>query len=368
MIEKRGWHMERILVLDSTLREGEQAPNVRFSVQQAMEIAHGLDAFGVDFIEVSPIVSERSMQVTKGIMQMGAKANPILHGRATKADIDSLLSFSPEWVALYLSTSDVHLEHKLHMSRDAAKGRAVEAIEYAKAHGLKLRFTCEDASRSNAAYLVEMVKIAHEAGADRISITDTVGAMTPSSMFSLVQLVHDAVPNAQLDVHCHNDLGLALANALAGVEAGATCIHACINGAGERAGVPKLAEVALALQVLYGQRSELKIETLPALSKMFSDFTGLHNDAFSPVVGENVFRHKGGTHLGAVLRSGGKAYEAFSPESVGRKRRLVIGEYSGKNVLHYLSNELHLGLSEQQIARAVARLKEKEGDIFEFEL
>ena len=196
MIEKRGWHMERILVLDSTLREGEQAPNVRFSVQQAMEIAHGLDAFGVDFIEVSPIVSERSMQVTKGIMQMGAKANPILHGRATKADIDSLLSFSPEWVALYLSTSDVHLEHKLHMSRDAAKGRAVEAIEYAKAHGLKLRFTCEDASRSNAAYLVEMVKIAHEAGADRISITDTVGAMTPSSMFSLVQLVHDAVPNA----------------------------------------------------------------------------------------------------------------------------------------------------------------------------
>lgn len=360
--------MRQILILDSTLREGEQAPRVRFSVQQALEIARGLDSFGVDFIEVSPIVSERSMQVARGVMQMGTRANPILHGRATKADIDLLLKFDPQWIAIYLSTSDVHLEHKLHMSRPVAQQRAVEAIEYAKSHGLKLRFTCEDASRTDAAYLVEMVKTAHSAGAERISITDTVGAMTPSSMFSLVQSAHEAAPSAQLDVHCHNDLGLALANALAGVEAGATCIHSCINGAGERAGIPKLAEVALALQVLYQQRKELKIEMLPSLSSLFSDFTGLPSDAFSPVVGENVFRHKGGTHLGAVLRSQGKAYEAFSPESVGRKRRLVIGEYSGKNVLNYLSNELHLGLSEEQIARTVARLKEKEGDIFEFEL
>ncbi|VVB58167.1 putative homocitrate synthase AksA [Candidatus Anstonella stagnisolia] len=360
--------MHPVLILDSTLREGEQAPNVRFSHEQAVKIASELDSFGVDFIEVSPIVSERSMQITKSIIEMGLKSNPILHGRATKGDIDKLLSFSPNWVALYLSTSDVHLEHKLHMSREIAKQRAVETIEYAKSHGLKLRFTCEDASRTDAAYLAEMVKVATDAGADRISITDTVGALTPSLMFSLVQGVHTAVPKANLDVHCHNDLGLALANSLAGVEAGATCIHTCINGAGERAGIPKLAEVALALQVLYEQRGELKIEKLPELSKMFSSFTGLHSDVFSPVVGENVFRHKGGTHLGAVLRSEGKAYEAFSPESVGRKRRLVIGEYSGKNVLRYLSGELHLGLTEEQIERTISRLKEKEGDIFEFEL
>lgn len=341
---------------------------MRFTREQALKLARSLDSFGIDFIELSPIVSERSIQTTNDILSLGLRSNLILHGRATKQDIDTLLKFNSKWVALYLSTSDVHLEHKLHMSREDAKARASETIAYAKSHGLKLRFTCEDASRTDAKYLIDMARTAHEAGADRISITDTVGIMTPSSMFSLVKSVREAVPGISLDVHCHNDLGLALANSLAGVEAGATCIHTCINGAGERAGIPKLAEAALALQVLYGQRQDLKIDSLPSLSHMFSSFTGLPSDPFSPVVGENVFRHKGGTHLGAVLRSDGKAYEAFTPESVGRRRQLVVGEYSGKNVLRYLSSELKLGLDDAQVEKAIARLKEKHGDIFEFEL
>ena len=359
--------MQRVLLLDSTLREGEQAPKVRFSREQTLAIAKELDAFGVDFIEVSPIVSERSRQAAKDIVAANLHANIVIHGRAPIADIDSLLSFNPKWIAIYLSTSDVHLEHKLHMSREDALSRAAETINYAKSHGLKVRFTCEDASRTETGYLIQMAKTVHEAGADRISITDTVGVMTPSAMYSLVHKVKSAIPHAEIDVHCHNDLGLALANALASVEAGATCIHATINGAGERAGIPKLAEVAMALQVLYAQRQDLQISQLPKLSKMFSDFTHLPNDPFSPVVGENVFRHKGGTHLGAVLRSDGKAYEAFSPESVGRKRKFVVGEYSGRNILRYLSSTLKLGLTEAQMEKAMARLKEKEGDIFEFE-
>jgi len=359
--------MQRILLLDSTLREGEQAPKVRFSREQSLQTAGELDSFGVDFIEVSPTVSERSRQAAKDILAAGLKANVILHGRATKEDIDLLHSFSPKWIAIYLSTSDVHLEHKLHMTKQDALSRAAETIRYAKSLGLKVRFTCEDASRTDADYLIRMARAAHDAGADRISITDTVGVMTPSSMYSLVHKVKSAIPSAELDVHCHNDLGLALANSLASVEAGATCIHTCINGAGERAGIPKIAEVAMALQVLYKQREDLQISTLPRLSKMFSDFTRLHCDPFSPVVGENVFRHKGGTHLGAVLRSDGKAYEAFTPESVGRARRFVVGEYSGKNVLRYLSTNLGLNLTDAQVAKAMARLKEKEGDMFEFE-
>jgi isopropylmalate/homocitrate/citramalate synthase len=359
--------MQKVLLLDSTLREGEQAPKVRFTQEQSLQIAKELDSFGVDFIEVSPIVSERSRGAAKAILAANLKANVILHGRATKEDIDLLLTFQPKWIAIYLSTSDVHLEHKLHMTKQDALARASETIQYAKSHGIKVRFTCEDASRTNTDYLIQMARVAYDAGADRISITDTVGAMTPSAMFSLVHKVKSAIPSAELDVHCHNDLGLALANALAAVEAGATCIHASINGAGERAGIPKLAEVAMALQVLYSQRQDLKISQLPKLSRLFSDFTHLHCDPFSPVVGENVFRHKGGTHLGAVLRSEGKAYEAFTPESVGRTRRFVVGEYSGRNVLRYLSSTLKLGLTEAQMAKAMARLKEKEGDIFEFE-
>jgi isopropylmalate/homocitrate/citramalate synthase len=359
---------DRIMILDSTLREGQQAPNVRFDRSQIVKIATELDAFGADFIELSPIVSESLMESSRELLGAGLKSNLIFHGRAMQADIDALMKLDPEWIAIFYSTSDIHLEHKLHTTRELALEKAVEAISYAKSHGLKLRFTCEDSSRTDLDYLIRMAKAVSEAGADRISITDTVGIMTPSSMYSLVSSVRKALPNAELDVHCHNDLGLALANSLAGAEAGASCIHACINGAGERAGIPKLAEVAMALQVLYKERQDLDIRRLKEMSRIFCEFTGMQMDPFSPVIGENVFRHKGGTHLGAVLKSEGKAYEAFSPESVGQTRRFVVGEYSGRNVLRYLSTELKLGLTDAQIEKAMARLKEKKGDVFEFEV
>ncbi|MFH1095285.1 MAG: 2-isopropylmalate synthase [Candidatus Micrarchaeota archaeon] len=360
--------MDRVLILDSTLREGAQAPKVRFSPEQALKIANGLDQLGVDFIEYSPIVSEKSGAVAKDLLGAGYKSNIILHGRATPSDIDLLLKFDPRWIAIYLSTSSVHLEHKLHMNKEEALAQTRKTIEYAKSRGVRMRFTCEDASRTGPEELLQFARTAAEAGADRISITDTVGVMTPPGMFKLVRHVREALPSVGLDLHCHNDLGLALANSLAGIEAGADCIHTSINGAGERAGIPKLAEVVMALQVLYQQRPEMKSDELPKLSRLFSQITSLPSDPFSPVVGENVFRHKGGTHLGAVLKTDGKAYEAFSPQSIGLKRRLVVGEYSGKNVVKYLSESLGLGLSEGQIQKALARLKEKEGDMFEFEV
>ncbi len=360
--------MDRILILDSTLREGAQAPNVRFSPEQELQIASGLDRLGVDFIEYSPIVSEKSGRVAQELLAAGLRSEVILHGRATIPDIDLLLKHDPKWIAIYLSTSSVHLEHKLHMNREEALVQTQRMVEYAKRHGVKMRFTCEDASRTDADELLQFARVAAEAGADRISITDTVGVMTPSSMHALVRHVRSALPSVGLDLHCHNDLGLALANSLAGIEAGADCIHASINGAGERAGIPRMAEVVMALQVLYRQRPELKATELPHLSRLFSKISSLPSDPFSPVVGENVFRHKGGTHLGAVLRTDGKAYEAFSPQSLGIKRRVVVGEYSGKNVVRYLSDRLGLKLSDGQVAKALARLKEKEGDMFEFEV
>ena len=360
--------MQNVLVLDSTLREGMQAPQVRFTHEQVLKIASHLNTLGVDFIEYSPIVSERSGSVAKDLLMAGYKSNVILHGRAMQSDIDLLLKFDPQWIAIYLSTSHVHLEHKLHMNKEQALEQTRKMIEYAKSHGVKMRFTCEDASRTSIDELLQFANTAVDAGADRISITDTVGIMTPSSMFTLVGKVRQAFPKVGLDLHCHNDLGLALANCLAGAEAGADCIHTSINGAGERAGIPKLAEVVMALQVLYSQRAEMRSDELPKLSHLFSQITGLPSDPFSPIVGENVFRHKGGTHLGAVLKTDGKAYEAFSPQALGIKRRVVVGEYSGKNVVRYLSDSLGLHLSDEQIAKALVRLKEKEGDMFEFEV
>jgi len=356
--------MAGTLILDTTLREGEQAPLVHFSEAQALQLARRIDEAGVDFIEVSPIVGTRQSGVASSLLSEKLRATIVLHARAMKGDIDALLAFDPTFIAIYLSTSDIHLASKLRIGREEAQSRAVEAVEYAKSHGLKVRFTCEDASRTDREYLLSTVRAVSAAGADRISITDTVGMMTPVAMYSLVKEVR-AATTAGIDLHCHNDLGLALANALAGVEAGADCIHASVNGAGERAGIPKIAEVAMALQVLYGQRKDISVEKLASLSEMFSKLSGLPTDPFSPVVGENVFRHKGGTHLAAVLREG-RAYEAFSPESIGRKRRIVVGGYSGRNVLRYLSDSLGMKMTEAQVEKSLARLKEKERDLFDF--
>ncbi|MCL6088824.1 MAG: 2-isopropylmalate synthase, partial [Candidatus Marsarchaeota archaeon] len=295
--------MAETLILDTTLREGEQAPLVHFSEEQALQLARQIDASGVDFIEISPIVGQKQRSIAQSLLKEGTKATVVLHGRAKKEDIESLISLDASFIAMYLSTSDTHLSHKLHLSREEALSRAVEMVEFAKSHGLKLRFTCEDASRTERSYLLDMVKAVSKAGADRISITDTVGIMTPALMFSLVKEVR-ASTSAGIDLHCHNDLGLALANCLAGIEAGADCIHASINGAGERAGIPKIAEVAMALQVLYSQRRDIKMDALVRLSEKFSSLSGLATDPFAPIVGENVFRHKGGTHLAAVLREG----------------------------------------------------------------
>jgi len=358
--------MQETLILDTTLREGEQAPLVHFSVNQAVELAGQIDHSGVDFIEVSPIVGEKQRQAAKEILAQELRATVVLHCRARKEDVESLLPMDPKFIAMFLSTSDLHLSSKLHISRESALSRAVEMVEFAKSHGLKLRFTCEDATRTDRAYLLEMVRAVSSAGADRISITDTVGMMMPALMFSLVKEVR-AATGAGIDLHCHNDLGMALANSLAGIEAGADCIHASVNGAGERAGIPKIAEVAMALQVLYGQRKDIDIGALAALSEKFSRISGLPTDPFAPVVGKNVFTHKGGTHLAAVLRHG-SSYEAYSPESVGKRRRLVVGGYSGRNVLHYLSETLGMKMTDAQVEKALLRLKEKERDLFDFAL
>jgi len=355
-----------VLLLDSTLREGEQAPDVRFTNSQRLNIAQALDEFGVNFIEVSPIVSNDQRTFMRELAGMGLRANVVGHLRASIEDIDVARQCDAQWVALFLSTSDTHLENKLRMDREQALGLVSKTISYAKEHGLKVRFTCEDAGRTGAEYLYEVCRAAESAGVDRISVPDTVGTMTPKRMGELVRNLKSrtAVP---LDLHCHNDMGMALANALAGLEAGASCVHTTINGVGERCGIVSLAEITMALRVLHGVELNVRTENLTRLSQMLSAFTGIATDEFKPVVGENAFRHKGGTHLAAVLKNSG-TYEAFAPESVGNRRRLVLGGYSGKNVVKFLSDTLGMKLDEKGVQRALKRLKEKNGDLFEFEM
>ena len=360
----------KIRILDSTLREGEQHPGVSFTIKQRIQIAWMLDSFGVDQIEISPVVSPDHMEATKTIIRQGLSADIVAHTRAIKSDVDVAIDCGATWVATYMGISDIHLSAKLKISREEAKARALEVADYIKAHGLKSRFTMEDASRTEPAFLIGMCKEMNRCGIERISIPDTVGIMRPRGMYNLVKMVHDSIDTSKtsLDVHCHNDVGLALANALAGCEAGADQIHTTIDGFGERTGIPSLAETAVALTLIYKSNNDLRLHMLKDLSKTISEYISLPVPESKPIVGDSAYKHKAGTHLAAILRNPA-AYEIIEPKVVGNRRKIVFGELAGKNGAAYLLSLLGLETGRHEAETLARGLKDlRMGDILELYL
>lgn len=360
----------KIRILDSTLREGEQHPGVSFTIKQRIQIAWMLDSFGVDQLEISPVVSPDHMEATKTIIRQGLSADIVAHTRAIKSDVDVAIDCGATWVATYMGISDIHLSAKLKISREEAKARALEVADYIKAHGLKSRFTMEDASRTEPAFLIEMCKEMNRRGIERISIPDTVGIMRPRGMYNLVKMVHDSIDTSKtsLDLHCHNDVGLALANALAGCEAGADQIHTTIDGFGERTGIPSLAETAVALTLIYKSNNDLRLHMLKDLSKTISEYISLPVPESKPIVGDSAYKHKAGTHLAAILRNPA-AYEIIEPKVVGNRRKIVFGELAGKNGAAYLLSLLGLETGRHEAETLARGLKDlRMGDILELYL
>ena len=360
-------NLNDVKILDSTLREGEQSVGISFTKRQRLQIAWMLDYFGVDFIEISPVISETHKESLIEMKKAGFSARIVSHGRALPEDIDISRACDVEWVAMYHSVSDVHLRNKLHITREEALNRSIRAIEYAKTHGMKLRFTLEDASRANPEYLKTFLSAVSKAGADRISIPDTVGVMLPSGMKRLVEHARE-ITNAPLDMHCHNDLGLAIANSLAGVEAGANMIHVTINGLGERVGIASLAETTMTLRLLYGLRRPFRYEMLSELSDLIANYTNTSIPANTPLVGKNAYTHKAGTHLAAIIQNP-QAYELVPPRAVGNSRRVVFGELSGKNGAAFLMRALGLDPTPETSQKLAHGLKNlRMGDLFELGL
>ena len=358
---------KKIRILDSTLREGEQHPGVSFSNKQRIQIAWMLDSFGVDQIEISPIVSPDHHEATKIIMKQGLRADIVAHVRAIKSDVDRALDCDTNWVATYMGISDIHLLAKLRISREEAKQRALEVVDHIKSHGLKSRFTMEDASRTDPEFLLEMCKEMNQRGIERISIPDTVGIMRPQGMYNLVKMVYDNIDSSKtsLDVHCHNDVGLALSNALSGCDGGADQIHTTIDGLGERTGIPTLAETAVALNLIYKSNNSFRLHLLKDLSRTISDYTGIPIHESKPLVGDSAYKHKAGTHLAAILRNP-SAYEIIEPKQVGNRRKIVFGELSGKNGSAYLLSLLGLDSNKENAESLAKGLKElRMGDILE---
>ena len=357
----------RIGILDSTLREGEQHPGVSFTNKQRIQIAWMLDYFGVDQIEISPIISNDHAVATKTIIKQGLSADIVAHGRALKEDIDVSLKCDASWVAAYLGISDIHLKDKLRISRDEALNRAVKTVEYAKAHGLKIRFTVEDGCRADPQFLIKVCKAIEEAGVDRISLPDTVGVLRPKGMYNFVKSVRSEV-NVPLDAHVHNDIGFALANAFAACDAGADQIHTTIDGIGERTGIPSLAETAVALTYLYKSPNDFRLDMLVDLSRLIEQYSTIRPYDSKPIVGESAYKHKAGTHLAAILRNPA-AYEPIPPRTVGQTRKAVFGELAGKTGAEYLMSILGLEKNVKNAKSVANGLKNlRMGDLIEIPL
>ena len=287
---------KKIRVLDSTLREGEQHPGVSFTNKQRIQIAWMLDYFGVDQIEISPVVSPDHKESTKTIIKQGLRADIVSHGRALKEDIDVSLACDAKWVAAYLGISDIHLKDKLRITKEQALERAVEPVSYAKKHGLNIRFTVEDGSRAEPEFLIKVCKAIEEVGVDRISLPDTVGIMRPIGMYNFVKSVRSEI-NTPLDVHVHNDIGFALANAFSACDAGVDQIHTTIDGIGERTGITSLAEVAVALTFLYKSPNDFRLDMLADLSRLIEQYTSIKPYDSKPIVGTSAYKHLSLIHI-----------------------------------------------------------------------
>ncbi len=347
---------ETVKILDTTLRDGEQTPNVALSSDDKVKIAQALDELGVDIIEAGfPINSEGEADAVKRIAGSGLKGEICALCRASPGDIDAALACDVDSVHIFLATSKVHLEKKLKISQEEARDKAVAAVQYGKDHGLTVEFSCEDGTRTELDFLNVVHKAIQEVGVDRIDIPDTVGVMTPTAMTQFVAEIKRNV-KVPLAVHCHDDFGMSVANSLAGVLGGAEEVHCTINGLGERAGNAALEEVVMGLQAFYNIRTNINTRKMAFVSRLVSQLTGIAVQPNKAIVGENAFSHESGIHVHGVM-SDGSTYEPMRPEIVGKERTFVVGKHSGVHAVQNKLKEYGLELSHDQLKEVVARVK-----------
>jgi 2-isopropylmalate synthase len=331
-----------------------------FSEEWRVRIAKALSDIGVGMIEVGdPSVAPDIKSAIKKIIQLKRqgeiRSHIVVHSRAVKQDLENAASLEPDRVAVFYGVSDIHLKYKHRKSREEALQIIAEMVSMVKSHGVAVRFTAEDASRADLHYLIQVVKTAYEAGADRVSIADTVGVFTPDRAREVFAKVKAAVPGVGLDIHAHNDFGMAVANSLAAVEGGADVVHTTVNGLGERAGITPLQAFAAAYYYHKGARL-VKLEKLPEITAMVEAASGITVMPTFPVVGENVFTHKAGVHQAGVLANP-ETYEPIPPEVVGRSRDFSLDKYSGRKAIAYRLERMGISVPPDVLEKVVEEVK-----------
>jgi 2-isopropylmalate synthase len=358
MTEKNDYHYGKVRIFDTTLRDGEQTPGVSVTPEQKIQIAIKLDELGVDVIEAGfPIVSHGEMTAIKTISQYGLKSEICALARAVQADIDAVINCDVNYVHTFIATSDIHMQHKLRMSREQVLEKAIWSVDYAKKHGMRVEFSAEDATRSDREFLRRVFKAVADAGADRLDIPDTVGYATPQYIAQIVTDVKAETNNEiPISMHCHDDFGLAVANTISGIDAGASCAHVTINGLGERAGNASLEEFVMALQCLYNKKHNIKTELLYETSRYISNTMGIVVQPNKAIIGENAFGHESGIHTHGII-SNPLTYEPISPEIVGRRRWLQAGKHAGAHGIKAMLEDFGIRPSDKQLQEIVEKQK-----------
>lgn len=354
---KKGFEEGYVRILDTTLRDGEQTPGVSLTPEEKVEIARALDKLGVDTIEAGfPITSKGEAKGVKMIAAERLDAEVCALARADKVDIDAALDCDVDAIHVFIATSDIHLQHKLKISRDEGLRRATEWVEYAKSHGVTVEFSAEDATRTEREHLKRVSRAVAEAGADRLDIADTVGIMTPQAMAELVKDVRSVV-GIPISLHCHQDFGMGTANTLAGIWAGAKQAHVTINGIGERAGNTSLEEVVMALHCLYSMKTRINTKLIYETSRMVSRLTGIIVQPNKAIVGENAFGHESGIHTHGILNLP-LTYEPLEPGLVGRTRFILAGKHAGGHGVQAQLEAMGLKPEREQVKEILVRVKE----------
>lgn len=370
MVKKEGSNIVRIF--DTTLRDGEQSPGASLTSTEKLEIARQLAALGVDVIEAGfPAASPDDLKAVQRIAQeVGTIDGPIICGlaRASKNDIDKAweaVQFAAKpRIHTFLATSEIHMKHKLRLDPEEVVERVGNMVRYARSLCEDIEFSPEDAGRSDPEFLKVVLKVAIEAGATTLNIPDTVGYTVPDEYFRLMhKLISETEGTEKViwSTHCHNDLGLATANTLAGIRAGARQVEVTLNGIGERAGNTSLEEVVMALKTresVFGVDTNIDTTQITRTSRMVSNYTGMVVQANKAIVGANAFAHEAGIHQDGMLKDN-RTYEIMTPEMIGlQQSKLVLGKHSGRHALKTRFEELGYELTEEQFEIAFKRFKE----------
>ena len=372
----------QVVIFDTTLRDGEQSPGASMNLEEKIRIATVLEEMGVDVIEAGfPIASEGDFEAVQAIAGKIKKSTVCGLARATNKDIDraaeALKPAARKRIHTFIATSPLHMEHKLKMSPEQVLEAVHDSVTRARGYTDDVEWSAEDATRSDTDFLCRCVEIAVNAGATTINIPDTVGYAVPEEFGALIALLRNKVPNidkAVISVHCHNDLGLAVANSLSAVRNGARQVECTINGLGERAGNAAMEEIVMALRTrndLMPYHTGIKTELITRASHLVSTVTGFVVQPNKAIVGANAFAHEAGIHQDGMLKHAG-TYEIMTPESIGlTQSKIVLGKHSGRHAFIAKVQEMGLDLDDEAIEDVFDRFKalaDKKKEIFEEDL